>query len=309
LPPRALLAGCPLVLRVHSIEGNRQRLDGGAMFGNAPRALWSRWHEPDVEGRIELGCRTLLVDEGDRRILLETGIGAFFSPELRARYGVVEDEHVLLDALRRAGWSDTDIDVVVLSHLHFDHAGGLLSAWSADREPELLFPKARFVVSAAAFERARHPHPRDRASFIPGLVEKLVQSGRLCIVADASEAQALLGSRYRFRESHGHTPGMLHAQVVGESATLFFCADLVPGTAWVHVPITMGYDRYPELLVDEKAQILRELADAGTHLFFTHDPRIAAARIQTDESGRFSAVDSIADLTGWDLDSERTPRL
>src|SRR3954466_13182304 len=128
------------MLKASSVHGNSQRLDGGAMFGNAPRALWSRWAAPDEAGRIALACRALLVEGDGRRILFETGIGAFFAPELRERYGVVESEHVLLESLAGLGVSDRDVDVVVLSHLHFDHAGGLLAPYRSGKKPELLFP-------------------------------------------------------------------------------------------------------------------------------------------------------------------------
>src|SRR3954465_8600710 len=157
------------MFKASSVLGNSQRLDGGAMFGNAPRALWSRWAPPDEAGRVALACRALLVDDGSRRILFETGIGTFFAPELRERYGVVEREHVLLQSLAELGLSDRDIDVVVLSHLHFDHAGGLLAPYRAGSKLELLFPRAEFIVGHSAFERARKPHLRDRASYIPEL--------------------------------------------------------------------------------------------------------------------------------------------
>src|SRR5574337_1527168 len=131
-------------MKLWSIEGNTQRLDGGAMFGNAPKAMWSKWIEADAENRIPLACRALLAqDLGGKNVLFETGIGAFFEPRLRERYGVVEDRHVLLDSLKAAGLGQEDIDVVVLSHLHFDHVGGLLAAWEEGASPRLLFPKAQ----------------------------------------------------------------------------------------------------------------------------------------------------------------------
>lgn len=150
------------------------------MFGNAPRALWEKWAAPDELNRIELACRALLASplEG-KTVLFETGIGAFFDPRMRERYGVQESQHVLIDSLREAGFEHEDIDVVVLSHLHFDHAGGLLAAWSEGREPELLFPNATYVVGAQHWQRAVQPHPRDRASFIPELPGLLQASGRL----------------------------------------------------------------------------------------------------------------------------------
>ena len=272
------------------------------MFGNAPRAVWSRWHPPDEAGRIELACRAALVDEGHRKILLETGIGAFFEPRMRARYGVAEDRHVLLDSLRARGLSHEDIDVVVLSHLHFDHAGGLLAAWESGAPPRLLFPKATFIVGARAFERAKHPHPRDRASFIPGLVELLQESERL-VVLDADHTN-VLGDHFRFVTSDGHTPGMLHAIVTGLRQSAMFCADLVPGAAWVHLPITMGYDRYPEHLIDEKAHLFERLMRDRAWLFFTHDPKVAMARLARDGDGKYSAAEARADADAvLDLDA------
>ena len=139
------------------------------MFGNAPRALWRKWVEPDELNRIPLACRAMLVDDGDRRILFEAGIGAFFPPQLRDRFGVQEQRHVLLDNLEKAGFSDEEIDCVVLSHLHFDHAGGVLSAYDPETPLRLLFPNATFIVSWDAWHLARHPHARDRKSFIPEL--------------------------------------------------------------------------------------------------------------------------------------------
>jgi glyoxylase-like metal-dependent hydrolase (beta-lactamase superfamily II) len=133
-------------VRLSSIEGNRQRLDGGAMFGNVPRNLWAQWLVPDQENRLEFACRCLLVEDLDgRTVLFEAGIGAFFSPKLKARYGVQEEEHVLLRSLAAHGVAHEDVDVVMLSHLHFDHAGGLLGAFEESKPPELLFPRARFL--------------------------------------------------------------------------------------------------------------------------------------------------------------------
>ena len=289
------------MLRVLPVLGNRQFLDGGAMFGNAPRAVWSRWHPPDDAGRIELACRAALVDEGQRKILLETGIGAFFEPKLRARFGVVEPHHVLVHSLAAHGLSHEDIDVVVLSHLHFDHAGGLLAAWEQGAPIRLLFPKATFVVGKRALERAKAPHPRDRASFIPGLVELLEASERL-VVVDSDHTTAL-GDHFRFVTTDGHTPGMLHTVVTGLRRSAIFCADLVPGAAWVHLPITMGYDRYPEHLIDEKTRLFERLEREKSWLFYTHDPKIAMSQLTRDEDGRYSPADPRSDVDGaLDLD-------
>src|SRR5215469_387295 len=276
-----------------SINGNTQKLDGGAMFGNAPRAMWSRWIAPDELNRIPLACRCLLVKDLDgRNVLFETGIGAFFEPSLRERYGVVESQHVLLDSLAEAGVSHEDIDVVVLSHLHFDHAGGLLAAWEEGKPPQLLFPNATFLVGAQHWQRATNPHPRDRASFIQELQTLLLQSGRLELVA--GEYSQALGQAVRFHFSDGHTPGLMLAECAG----VVFCADLIPGRHWVHLPITMGYDRFPEALIEEKRVFLEDKLARNVRLFFTHDHACAIARVTRDERGRYGTADEQAEVRG-----------
>jgi glyoxylase-like metal-dependent hydrolase (beta-lactamase superfamily II) len=207
-----------LSIKLWSLEGNTQRLDGGAMFGNVPRALWSRWIEPDEQHRIPLACRALLAEgiEG-KTVLFETGIGAFFDPRLRQRFGVMHDGHVLLESLEQAGFSHEEIDIVLVGEEHW--------------------------------QRANNPHPRDRASFIPRLNQLLAESGRLDLVS--GDSHELLGDAVRFHYSHGHTPGLMLSEIRAPSGGgVVFCADLMPGTAWVHLPVTMGYDRYPELLIE-----------------------------------------------------------
>ena len=277
-----------------SVLGNSQRLDGGAMFGNAPRAVWQGWIAPDDRNRIPLACRCLVVRERSRVILFEAGIGAFFEPALRERYGVVEPHHVLLDSLAAVGVAPDDVDVVVFSHLHFDHAGGVLAAWSPGAALELLFPRASYVVGAEAWQRAVSPHARDRASFIPGLTNLLAGSGRLELAA--SDRSTALGDGFRFHRSSGHSPGLLITEITMPAGPVVFASDMIPGTAWVHLPITAGYDRFPELLIDEKAALLGDLVQRGGRLFFTHDPVVALARLAKDVRGRYHTVDEQREL-------------
>jgi glyoxylase-like metal-dependent hydrolase (beta-lactamase superfamily II) len=232
-------------------------------------------------------------------VLFEAGVGSPFAPDLRARYGIDESAHVLAETLAALGMAHDTIDVVVLSHLHFDHAGGVLRAWRAGEPPALLFPKARFVVGRRAWKRARAPHPRDRASFLPELPGLLEASGRLDLV-DGPHAPAL-GDAVRFHYSDGHTPGLMLAEIRDGDGSLLYCSDLAPGRAWVHASITMGYDRAPELLVDEKTQLLAHAHDAGTWLFFVHDPACALARLERDDRGRFRTVDERATVAGMAL--------
>ena len=259
------------------------------MFGNAPRAMWEKWIPPDELNRIPLACRCLVVRDRGRIILFEAGIDAFFDPTLRARYGVIEDRHALLESLAADGIAPADVDVIVLSHLHFDHAGGVLAAYEQDAGPRLVFPNATYVVGAEAWQRAVAPHARDRASFIPGLTELLAETGRLELAA--SDRAAALGEGYRFHRSSGHTPGLLLTEIEMPAGPVVFAADLIPGKAWVHLPITMGYDRYPEMLIDEKAKLLGELLPRHGRLFFTHDPVTALATVARDDRGRFHTVD------------------
>ncbi len=273
-------------MKLWSVEGNRQRLDGGAMFGNVPKALWSRWFAADASNRIELACRALLVEEdGGRVVLFETGIGAFFEPKMKERFGVHQQSHILIENLAGFGFQPEDIDIIVLSHLHFDHAGGLLTAWSETEPFNLIFPKAQVLVGRESWLRAINPHFRDRASFIPDLHALLEKSGRLNLVDGATSD--VLGHGYRFHYSEGHTPGLMLTEISTTSGPIVFAGDLIPGVPWVHLPITMGYDRFPERLIDEKQDLLTELVARDGSLFFTHDPETAIARIVRHDNGRF----------------------
>ena len=283
---------------IHSVEGNRQRLDGGAMFGNVPRALWERWITVDERHRIPLACRAFLIHDTvrERRILLEAGIGVFFEPKLADRFGVEDPGHQLLMNLAALGVDPEEVDVVVLSHLHFDHAGGLLTPWRPDGSYKLVFPRARFLVGARAWERAKAPHFRDRASFVPELHKLLEESGRLELVED--KTSRTLGPDFSFTLSDGHTPGLLLSRLGTGQGWVLFCGDLIPGAPWVHLPVTMGYDRYPELLIEEKRAFLEGAISRGDRLLFTHDAEVAMCGVARDEKGRYIVIDAAAALQG-----------
>ena len=290
-------------MKITSLESNRQLLDGGAMFGNAPRAVWEKWIAPDERHRIPLACRCFLVEFDDQKVLLETGIGAFFEPKLADRFGVQEPEqHLLLKNLNAAGVKEEDITMVILSHLHFDHAGGLLPSYSdiESNGMRLLFPNARYVTSQQNWERAQDPHSRDRASFLPELNQLLKDSGRMELI-DENTPDALFGGKITFRFSNGHTPGQMHTVVRGDNGSAIFCGDLIPGQAWVHVPITMGYDRFPEQLINEKSSLYEDSVPGKWIHLFTHDPYVSAATVTKNEKQRFVPAESFETLNAHSI--------
>lgn len=274
-------------MKLFPIEGNRMWLDGGSMFGNAPKALWEKWIPADHLNRILLSCRALLVQtDAGRNILFETGIGAYLDPKLRERYGVFENEHMLLNNLSALGFSETDIEGLVLSHLHFDHAGGLLSAYGENFR--LLFPKAKYYLGKRHWHRALQPHLREKTSFIPLLHKLLADCDRLVLLEGDTHSDL---DFVRFHYSDGHTVGLMLSEILQpQGQSVLFASDLIPGIPWVHLPITMGYDRFPELIVDEKKQLLEELYKKKCLLFFTHDPVTSFAEIAYNETGKWSAL-------------------
>ena len=207
---------------------------------------------------------------------------------------------MLLENLAHVGVGPADVDVVVLSHLHFDHAGGVLSAFDPDQRMQLVFPHAHYVVGQRAFERAVAPHARDRASFIPELPQLLQDTGRLELVPDPEgdvvAVSRALGKDYPLHFADGHTPGLMMAEIPSEHGPLLYASDLIPGASWMHLPITMGYDRYPERLIEEKEALLNDLEARGGGVFFVHDPSVAWARVARDERGRFFGADPQAAL-------------
>lgn len=282
------------MISISAVIGNGQKLDGGSMFGNAPRPVWEKWIAPDDLGRIPLACRTLLIEYKSYKILCETGIGAFFDAKMAERFGVQDPaRHVLLDNLMNMGVDAKDITHVILSHLHFDHAGGLLPSFKdmANGHTGLAFPNATIITSRKAYERGLKPHARDRASFIPELMKRLSTTNLELI--DDPNTQTLFDGRVSFYSSDGHTPGQLHTVFKGENESVVFCADLIPGRPWVHSAITMGYDRYPELLIDEKEALYKKMDLEKTNFFFTHDSEVAMSKVQKDERGKYSSFNEV----------------
>lgn len=274
-------------MKLWAVEGNRFRLDGGSMFGNAPRELWKKWAHPDEKNRIDLACRCLLIEnDKGQHILFETGIGSYFDPKLKDRYGVYEEEHMLLKNLDKLGIHEKDIDAIILSHLHFDHAGGLLSTFGHGHL-RLLFPNAKYYVGREHWERACNPHAREQASFILPLQSMLEETGRLRLINKPLFDEYDLDITFTF--SDGHTIGLMISEIKLFFGSLYFVSDLMPGVAWVHPPIAMGYDRFPERTIEEKTALLEKIVEKKGKVFFTHDPLVEAADILLDDAGRYYA--------------------
>ena len=286
-----------------SIEGNRQWLDGGAMFGNVPKSLWIRWIKSDTQNRIPLACRSLIVKSEYLVLLFEAGIGFYMEPKLSSRYGVEGDTALLLKNLEKVNIGEEDVNYVILSHLHFDHAGGIVPEWpeinKADWSPH--FPNATYIVGKTQYERSLLPHPRDHASYIPGLAEKLKESGRL-ILHDSEEPELEdLKGWVSFFYTNGHTPGLMHTVIKGARETIFFCSDMVPGTPWINLPIVMGYDRYPEQTVNEKKILMERAVAERWLLFYTHDPNTVASRVRLNSKGKYEAYEPITIMEAYNI--------
>jgi glyoxylase-like metal-dependent hydrolase (beta-lactamase superfamily II) len=249
------------------------RLDGGAMFGVVPKPLWERRAPADARNRIQLGLRPLLV-KGERTLLIDAGIGGKMDEKSADIYGIdrsLDLRRTLLAARTRP----EDIDIVLATHLHFDHAGGF-TARRADGRLEPAFPRARYVIRRSEWDDAVRPHERNRASYLPENFVPLQEAD----VIDFADGDAEVITGVRTVRTGGHT--MHHQMVVIESAgrTAVFAADLMPTAAHVDEPWIMGYDLYPMDTLAFKRTFVREAIDREYLVFFEHDPSIVAGYIR-----------------------------
>jgi len=255
------------------------RLDGGAMFGVVPKTLWEKRTSADDRNRITLGMRPLLVRTGATTVLIDAGIGDKMDAKNTAIYAI--DRSRSLDhSLADAGLAADQIDLVLASHLHFDHAGGFTSRDAAGSiRPR--FARARYVARTAEWEDATHPHERNRASYLQENFVPLMTAGVLELVPD----DAVIAPGVRTVRTGGHT--MHHQIVMIESGgrTAVFTADLIPTTAHVDEPWIMAYDLYPMDTLAFKRTFVRDAIDREYLIFFEHDPAIAAGFIR-EKAGR-----------------------
>ncbi len=242
------------------------RLDGGAMFGVVPKTLWSRTNPPDNSNRIDMCTKALMLDNGKRKILIDTGVGTKLSRKLNDIYAVDFSEYNLLKSLKEHNIERDDVTDVILTHLHFDHAGGC--TFIEDGELKITFPNAVHYVQAKHFEWACNPSVRDKASFINDNFDPLFKNEQIKFVE----------GDYKFDESinlfsvNGHTRNMQIVKISDDNTTLLFLADLIPMASHIPLPYIMGYDLMPLLTLEEKRNYLEKASAGNWLLFFEHDP-------------------------------------
>ena len=262
------------------------RLDGGAMFGVVPKPLWEKRAPADERNRITLGMRPLLVRDAKRLMIIDAGIGDKMDAKSAEIYGL--DRRESLDVtIARAGVKAEDVDLVIASHLHFDHAGGF-TVRDASGALRPRFPKARYVISHGEWEDATHPHERNRASYLPENFVPLQEAG----VADFIRGDQEIVPGIRVRRTGGHTRYHHTIFIESGSRTAVFAADVMPTTAHVDAPWIMAYDLYPMETLEFKKLFLKEAIEREYLVFFEHDPAVAAGYIR-ERNGR-PYVESVA---------------
>ncbi len=273
-------------LRVHALQAGLQQLDGGAMFGVVPKPLWERKIPADARNRIPLGMRCLLIEHPDALVLVDTGVGNKESAKFHDIYGV-ENSPVgsvgptqLQSALAEAGFAPADVDVVIDSHLHFDHAGGNTMV-DESGAVSLAFPNARYIVRRGEWDWAHQTNERTAASYFPANFDPLRDAGRLELV-DA-DGEVLPG--IALRRTPGHTPHHQGILVTSGAERLFYVADLAPTVAHVPLPWIMGYDVEPLVTLETKRAVWREASAEGWLVMFEHDASHAWGRIVADGRG------------------------
>lgn len=279
-------ASAPLVestsvgsLRIHALDAGRQMLDGGAMFGVVPKPLWEKRIPADERNRIPLALRCLLVEAPQALVLIDTGIGNKESEKFRGLFGVENegDPTRLEDAIRAAGFSPADVDIVLSTHLHFDHAGGNTMVFP-DGEVHPSFPQARYVVQEREFDFAQSGNERIRASYLAPNFMPVADSG----LWDFVDGTAEVTEGVQVEVTPGHTPFHQSVLLKSDGEVGCFLADVCPTTAHLPLPWIMGYDLDPLVTLESKRGLWARARAEDWLLIFEHDPETAWGRLDPD---------------------------
>ena len=264
---------------IHSIETGTFALDGGAMFGIVPKTIWDKKLTADESNRIDMALRCMLITGNNRNILVDTGIGNKFPKKYAEIYKIHHDETNIGTSLKKHGLSINDITDVILTHFHFDHAGGATCFSDGDLKPA--FPNATYYIQKDNIDLAYNPSEKDIGSYREENFEPLKESNKLEILKGEIE----IFPNISIFVSNGHTIGLQHVKVSADDKTIVYCSDMIPTTAHLPIPYVMGYDLFPLTTIEEKKRFFYKAAEGDWMLFFEHDPYIEAIKVRKGEKG------------------------
>jgi glyoxylase-like metal-dependent hydrolase (beta-lactamase superfamily II) len=272
-------------IEVLYLDGGKFGLDGGAMFGVVPKVLWEKKSPPDDKNRIRMRANSLLVRAANKTIVVETGNGTQWDPKLRAIYAI-QDGDPLLDSLAQTGVQPGQVDLVINTHLHFDHAGGNTRLANGRIVPT--FPRAWYIVQRGELEHAMNPTERDRASYFPENIQAISNEERWELLEGDQEILPGIS----VARIPGHNADIQAVKITGGGKTLAFVADLLPTRHHIPLPWIMAYDLYPLQTLETKRLWVRRIVEEGWIVVFGHDPDIAAATLhESDGKIDFEPVD------------------
>lgn len=272
-------------MTIYPIETGNFKLDGGAMFGVVPKALWQRTNPADDKNLIDMSMRSMLIEDGNRLILIDTGVGNKQSDKFFGYYYLYGD-FSLDSSLAKYGFHRDDITDVFLTHLHFDHCGGAIQ-WNNDRTGyEPAFKNAKFWSNRNHWQWAVKPNPREKASFLKENINPIEASGQLNYV-NLPEGDFIKNSELGFDIflADGHTEKQMIPHIQYKDKTIVFMADLLPTAGHIPLPYVMGYDTRPLLTMDEKAKFLNKAANENYVLFLEHDAHNHLCTVKHTEKG------------------------
>jgi glyoxylase-like metal-dependent hydrolase (beta-lactamase superfamily II) len=266
---------------IHPIETGTFALDGGAMFGVVPRIMWGKTNPPDDRNRITLAARAMLLTGNGRTILVDNGNGTKFSDKLIDIYHLDNSKNDLNKSLQALGITPNDVTDVILTHLHFDHAGGSTTRENGKIVPT--FRNATYYVQKEHWAKAINTNEKDRASFMPDDYLILKEAGMLKLVDGEFE----LFPNVSLVQVNGHTSAQQLVKVSDGKTTLLYCCDLFPTISHIPIPYIMAYDLRPLITLEEKKKILEAATKENWILFFEHDPNTVAGTVKQTEKGYF----------------------